>query len=99
MQGSGITILKSFDTIMSLLLHCCYHGCYINTNRQTINLWCLQIADPPKTSRVCSSLNLSKRSDPMGDNGLKASTHKATRKFHANDKTTETAVLKHHAII
>lgn len=36
---------------------------------------------------------------PMGDNGPKAQTHKATRKFHANDKTTETVVLKHHAII
>jgi hypothetical protein len=36
---------------------------------------------------------------PMGDNGLKDSTHKAARKFHANDNTTETAVLKHHAII
>ena len=41
MQGSGITIHMSFETIVSLLLHCCYHDCYINTNRQTINLWYL----------------------------------------------------------
>lgn len=36
----------------------------------------------PKTSRVCSSMNLNSRNGPKGDNGLKASTHKATRKFH-----------------
>ena len=28
-----LTILKSFDTIVSLLLHCCYNDYYINTNR------------------------------------------------------------------
>lgn len=26
----------------------CHHHCYINTNRQTINLWCFQIATPLK---------------------------------------------------
>ena len=87
MQGSGITIHTSFDTIVSLLLHSCYNDCYINTNRQTINLWCL------------SRMNQRCDSRPKGDSGSSQATHKATRKFHANDKTTETAVLKHHAII
>lgn len=45
MQGSGITIHTSFDTIVSLLLHGCYNDDYINTNRQTINLRCFQIAN------------------------------------------------------
>ena len=71
MQGSGITIHTSFDTIVSLLLHGCYNDYYINTNRQTINLSCLLLNESEQSQR------------PKGDSGPKAQTHKATRKFHA----------------
>ena len=49
----------------------CHHDCYINTNRQTINLWCL------------SRMNQRCDSRPMGDSSSSQATHKATRKFHA----------------
>ena len=48
----------------------CHHHCYIK-EQQT-----------PKTSCVYSSMNLNSQNGHKGDNGLKAPTHKAARKFH-----------------
>lgn len=71
----------------------------LHQHKQTDNTSKVSKFQTPSTSRVYSSMNLNSRNGPKGDSGPKASTHKAARKFHANGKSTETVVEKHHAII